>query len=397
MGVARVRLIVGVAVLGLILALVLGSAGLFGAGRALGSSTTITVIGGDVSIRHGATSSFAAAVDGEILNPGDTVKTGADGRAVLTYFEGSTVSVEPNTELTIDAAAAQGNDTIVQMTQTVGRTWHVVTKLVTGSSKYEVRTPASTASVRGTAFTVDADTSGTTITTTEGTVLDEVPDPANPGRTIDVPVPAGQQHSQARGQGAGPTRQTPAPDRKVTMTISDQNTIVIDTLGRANGFDENGKKKLQTPGATLEVVDGHLVITLPNIPPGLLTVLTRTGAGDVDVTTVVTDHGTTTSSSAKLNSANGRGSVDVSGKPGATPATGGPGGGNPPASPGAGQGNPPSAPGATPNPGGIVPPAPSGGGFVPQTALPTIPVRPTNAPSTPVPGAPSAAPPGGRP
>ncbi len=213
MSVGRIRLVVGVVTLGFVLALVIGSAGLLGGGHALGSSTTITVIGGDVSVRHGTTSSFVAAVDGEILNPGDAVRTGADARAVLTYFEGSTVTVEPNTELAIDAAAAQANDTIVQMTQTAGRTWHVVTKLVTGNSKYEVRTPASTASVRGTAFTVDTDANGTTITTTEGTVLDEVPDPANAGRTIDVPVRAGQQHSQGRGQGVGPTRQTPDPDR----------------------------------------------------------------------------------------------------------------------------------------------------------------------------------------
>lgn len=417
MGVARVRLIVGVAVLGFVLALVLGSAGLFGGGRALGSSTTITVIGGEVSVRHGATSQFVAAVDGEILNPGDAVRTGTDARAVLTYFEGSTVTVEPNTELAIDAASAQGNDTIVQMTQTAGRTWHVVTKLVTGNSKYEVRTPASTASVRGTTFTVDTDGTTTTITTGEGTVIDQVPDPQNPGHTIDVPVPAGQQHSQGRGQGAGPTQQTPDPDRKVTITLSEQNTIVIDTLGRANGFDQNGKKHLETPGAKLEVIDGRLVITLPNVPEGRLQALTRKGGGDVDVTTVVTEHGNTTSSNAKLNAdANGRGDVTVGGgksnnpnaSPTATPAptptdsatpaptqaAGGDGGGAPggttggntgsssggPGNQGQGQGggSPQGGgqPGGNPQGGaqGGGKPTPTPAGFVPPTSLPSIPV-----------------------
>jgi hypothetical protein len=407
-GVARVRLIVGVAVLGFVLALVLGSAGLFGGGRALGSSTTITVIGGDVSVRHGATSQFVAAVDGEVLNAGDAVRTGVDARAVLTYFEGSTVTVEPSTELAIDTAAARGNDTIVQMTQNAGRTWHVVTKLVTGNSKYEVRTPASTASVRGTAFTVETDGTTTTITTTEGTVIDQVPDPQNPGRTIDVPVPAGQQHSQSRGQGAGPTQQTPEPDRKVTITLSEQNTIIIDTLGRANGFDQNGKRRLETPGAKLEVIDGRLVITLPNVPEGLLRALTRKG-GDVDITTVVTDHGQSSTSNGKLNAdENGRGNVTVGGgtsnkpnasptaTPGATPtdtatpapneAGGGggtPGGGNAGGGnaggqgqgqgnnpPGGGQGNPPANPGNPPGQGGNKPTP----GFVPPTSLPSIPV-----------------------
>jgi hypothetical protein len=324
-GAQRLRLVAAVIVLGFVFALALGSAGLLGGGRALGSSTTITVIGGDVAVRHGAGASFVAAVDGEVLNPGDAVKTGADARAVLTYFEGSTVTVEPNTELAIDAAAAQGNDTIVQMTQNAGRTWHVVTKLVTGNSKYEVRTPASTASVRGTAFEVDTDGTSTTITTTEGTVIDQVPDPQNPGRTIDVPVPAGQQHSQSRGQGAGQTQPTPEPDRKVTITLSEQNTIVIDTLGRANGFDQNGKRRLETPGAKLEVIDGRLVITLPNVPEGRLQALTRKGGGDVDITTVVTDHGQSSTSNGKLNAdANGRADVTVGGgvtnKPNASPS-----------------------------------------------------------------------------
>lgn len=314
MGVRRLRIVVAVVALGLILALALGSAGLLGGGTALGSSTTITVIGGDVSVRHGATAPYVAAVDGEVLAAGDGVRTGSDGRAVLTYFEGSTVTIEPATDLVIDAATTQGSNTIVEMTQSAGRTWHVVTKLVTGDSKYEVRTPASTASVRGTAFTVDTDGTTTTITTTEGTVLDEVPDPQNPGQTISVAVRAGQQHQQQRGQGAGSTQNAPDPERKVTITLSDENTVVIDTLGRANGLDKNGRLLLQTPGATLTKVAGHLVITLPNLPDGLLRALTRKAGGDVDMQTVVEEKGKgAESSSTHISSdvATGQGHADV--------------------------------------------------------------------------------------
>lgn len=276
--------------LGFVLALALGSAGLLGGGRALGSSTTISVIGGDVSVRHGTGGTYVAAVDGEVLNAGDSVRTADGARAVLTYFEGSTVTIEPNTELTINAASAQGNDTIVVMTQSVGRTWHVVTKLVQGGSKYEVHTPASTASVRGTAFTVDTDGDTTTITTTQGTVIDSVPDPADPSRTIDVPVGPGQQHTQHRGQPPAATGPAPEPDRVVTISLTDENTIVVDTLGRANGIDKNGRTVLQTPGATLSKVNGHLVITLPDIPDGRLRALART-SGQVDLQTTVQQRG----------------------------------------------------------------------------------------------------------
>lgn len=314
MNVRRLRIVVAVVALGFVLALALGSAGLLGGGKALGSSTAITVIGGEVSVRHGTSSSYVSAIDGEVLSVGDAVRTGGDGRAVLTYFEGSTVTIEPATELVIEAATTQGSNTIVQMTQNAGRTWHVVTKLVTGDSKYEVRTPASTASVRGTAFTVDTDGTTTTVTTTEGTVLDQVPDPRNPGRTIDVPVRAGEQHRQERGEGAGPTQNAPEPDRKVTITLTDENTVVIDTLGRANGLDKNGRLLLQTPGATLTKVDGRLVITLPNIPDGLLRALTRKAGGDVDMRTVVEERGKgAEASSLRISgdAATGQGRADV--------------------------------------------------------------------------------------
>jgi FecR-like protein len=289
--VRRLRILVGIVLLGFVFALALGSAGLLGGSRALGSSTTITVIGGEVLVRHGATGQFVAAVDGEVLNAGDAIRTGDEARAVLTYFEGSNVTIEPNSDLSIDAAATQGNDTIVQMTQNAGRTWHVVTKLITGGSKYEVRTPASTASVRGTAFTVDTSPEGTTVTTSEGTVVDQVPDPSNPGTTVDVPVPAGKQHEQPKAAPPAPTHDAPEPARKVIVTVDNQTTIIVDTLGRANGIDKNGKVKLETPGAKLEVIDGHLVITLPNIPDGELKAQSRKTDGDTTVSTETQDKG----------------------------------------------------------------------------------------------------------
>ena len=314
MNVRRLRIVVAVVALGFVLALALGSAGLLGGGKALGSSTAITVIGGEVSVRHGTSASYVTVVDGEVLSVGDAIRTGGDGRAVLTYFEGSTVTIEPATELVIEAATTQGSNTIVQMTQNAGRTWHVVTKLVTGDSKYEVRTPASTASVRGTSFTVDTDGATTTITTTQGTVLDQVPDPRNPGGTIGVPVGAGEQHRQRRGEGAGPAGNAPEPDRKVTVTLTDENTVVIDTLGRANGLDKNGRLLLQTPGATLTKVDGRLVITLPDIPDGRLRALTRKAGGDVGMQTVVEEKGKgaeTSSLHISGDATTGQGRADV--------------------------------------------------------------------------------------
>jgi hypothetical protein len=180
----------------------------------------------------------------------------------------------------------------VVMQQTFGRTWHVVTKLITGNSKYEVKTPASTASVRGTAFVVDSDGERTAVTTTEGTVVDRVADPERPGQTVDVPVPAGKTHEQKRNAAPAPAVSTPEAERTLTIALDDQSSLVIDAEGRKNGIDKNGKKHLETPGAKLVTKDGKLHVVLPNVSDGRLEAQVRkAGGGEVDVETTVKDKG----------------------------------------------------------------------------------------------------------
>jgi len=324
----RLRLAVGVVALSFVLAIALGAGGFLGGGRALGAATTVSIISGDIQIRHAAAGTFAAATDGEIVLAGDTIRTGPDSRAVLTYFEGSTVTVEPDSELVIESVGARTDgSTVVVMQQNLGRTWHVVSRLVSGNSKYEVKTPASTASVRGTAFmvtiTFDNGVPSAEITTTDGTVVHSAPDPQNPGQQVQVAVHAGQTEKIKKGEAPAPPEQAPDAERKVTMTIDEQNSIVLDTLGRANGIDKNGKVVLQTPGAQLQVVDGKLVITLPNVPDGLMKVISRrSGTGDVSVTTTVTEHGSSNSSQSHANTDNsGNGSVSVELKKGQASST----------------------------------------------------------------------------
>jgi hypothetical protein len=38
---------------------------------------------------------------------------------------------------------------VIGITQALSRAWHVVTRLVSGNTRYDVRGPSSTASVRG--------------------------------------------------------------------------------------------------------------------------------------------------------------------------------------------------------------------------------------------------------
>ncbi len=302
---SRTRISVGGIVMSFVLAMVIGISGVIAPGgvAALGASTALTIIGGDVQVSSQG-GPFEAARDGAILSPGDIIRTGVDARAVLTYFEGSTVAIEPSSELAIsEAHASPDGSTVVVMTQNFGRTWHVVTKLISGGSKYEVRTPAATASVRGTAFEVGVaqqanGESTTAIITTEGAVAAAARATAALPEPEPVIVPAGfQTTSRSTERKPEAPVLVPEPERRVTVNISNDNSVVVDPLGRSNGY-KDGKLVLQTPGAQVQNVGGKLTITLPNLPDGKVSTVVGQQVGtpassvpDVEVVTTVEERG----------------------------------------------------------------------------------------------------------
>lgn len=253
------------------------------------AAAVLTVISGDVLMRFG-TSGFSSAPDGALLYVGSTVRTRTDARAVITLFEGSTVELEPASDITIEEAWMSGGSTIVQLAQSLGRSWHVVTHLTTADSRYEVRTPSATASVRGTAFEVAIDDGPggptTTVTTAEGRVAT-----ADTAASSEVLVSADQITTVRTNSAPEPPRSAPDAQRVVTVSVMSDNSLVIDPLGRANGI-KNGKVFAQTPGARVRMQDGTIVVTLPNVPEGVFSTTVPHSAGaPVTVSTTVTDKG----------------------------------------------------------------------------------------------------------
>jgi hypothetical protein len=134
----------------LLFALAVGSSSVFARGPdALASITTLTVVDGPVVVRHGG-AHFSLAREGDVVAAGDTIRTATGASAEITYFQGSSVRLDAGTELVVERLRTQaGGGAVIEIMRTLERTWHVVTKLLDGSSRYEVRTPSSTASVRG--------------------------------------------------------------------------------------------------------------------------------------------------------------------------------------------------------------------------------------------------------
>jgi hypothetical protein len=114
--------------------------------QALGSSSTLEVLDGAVAVsRDGNT--FVMGQDGDMLQEGDVIRTGEGAHAVLTFFDGSVIELEPDSEMRVETLqATSAGDLLMTMQQTVGRSWHVVSRTLSADSKYEVRTPAATLS-----------------------------------------------------------------------------------------------------------------------------------------------------------------------------------------------------------------------------------------------------------
>jgi hypothetical protein len=246
--------------------------------QALGSSSTLEVLDGVVAVSHDG-NSFAMGQDGDTLQQGDVIRTGQGAHAVLTFFDGSVIELEPDSEIRVETLqATSAGDLIMTMQQTIGRSWHVVSRTLTPNSKYEVRTPAATATVRGTAFLVTVSAQGVSnIQTTDGVV-------GMIGGGEEVRVPPGFEATVLPGGVPEPSKPTPPPPALVRIVLDPTpNAAVVDANKRTVGVI-NGLPIRYIPGSTVGLVDGKLVLTFPN--PSLGHLDTHVQPADPNATTV---------------------------------------------------------------------------------------------------------------
>ncbi|HEV8656859.1 MAG TPA: FecR family protein [Candidatus Limnocylindria bacterium] len=232
--------------------------------QALGSSSTLEILDGVVAVSHDG-SGFAMGQDGDLLQEGDVIRTGEGAHAVLTFYDGSVIELEPDSEIRVATLqATSAGDLLMTMQQTIGRSWHVVSRTLTPNSKYEVRTPSATATVRGTAFLVTVTPLGASnIQTTDGVV-------GMIGGGQEVLVPPGFQSNVLPGGVPEPTSPAPPPPAVVRIVLDPTpNAAVVDANKRTVGV-VNGLPVRYIPGSTVALVDGKLVITIPNPSLGRL-------------------------------------------------------------------------------------------------------------------------------
>jgi len=122
-------------------------------------------------IKKAATDVWIKAEVDSSLEPGDSIKTSEDSTALILFFEGSTIELNPETEIRISELGINNEtkSTTIELWQEIGKTRSRVEKLVDPASKYQINTKLAAAVVRGSIAEVTVFPSGyTTILNVEG-------------------------------------------------------------------------------------------------------------------------------------------------------------------------------------------------------------------------------------
>jgi hypothetical protein len=132
---------------------------LIGCSQVSSTPSTLTILSiteGDVFVMKAGTDNWVEADVGISLEPGDSIKTGDSSGAEITFFDGSTIELEADTEIkvvSLDISPDTDSKTIT-LEQTIGTTISRVTKLLDPASSYEIETPTGVAAVRGSTMIV---------------------------------------------------------------------------------------------------------------------------------------------------------------------------------------------------------------------------------------------------
>jgi VCBS repeat-containing protein len=197
--------------------------------------TVLSISEGDVSVMKAGTDDWTEAEVEMELEVGDTMKTGNNSSAEITFFDSSTMELEAGTEIEIvslDLACDTGVSTVT-LTQTMGTTISRVTKLLDPASSYEVETPTGVAAVRGSVMIVTVGGDGTTLITNQEGDIYAI------GQDMELQIPEGRTGIIVSGQQPELVNDPPAAENDDAITDENNQLIVTAPGVLSNDSDPN--------------------------------------------------------------------------------------------------------------------------------------------------------------
>jgi hypothetical protein len=113
------------------------------------TTATLTILSGLVQRVAAGTSQMQLASDGANLQAGDRILTGPSDRALVTFLDGSTVTVEPDTDIVVQQADVGGTDvgSTINIRINLGTVWARVVRLADAGSNFSLSSSTATAVV----------------------------------------------------------------------------------------------------------------------------------------------------------------------------------------------------------------------------------------------------------
>jgi ferric-dicitrate binding protein FerR (iron transport regulator) len=138
------------------------------AGQAV-ESVAATLIALEAPAELETAGSFQALRLGQVLGPGDRVRTGEGGGLQLILADGSSVALGPNTELSLEALGpgGQGSNTVLRLFRGL---LNAIVEKSGAEASFEIHSADAVAAVKGTDFEVRCSTEETVVTVSEGIV-----------------------------------------------------------------------------------------------------------------------------------------------------------------------------------------------------------------------------------
>ena len=252
--------------------MVLVSISPFGGTGVARADTVLTVLQGTVLVE--TETGLVTARDGMLLRPTDRVITQGNGRAVLTFFDGSTVTLESDTSVLIDQVSERNKQLVASLTQETGQTWtHIPADL--GLAEVRINTPNALVATADGTFETRVDDGQTQVSAGAG----------------DVVVESGDSRTDLSG-GSESAVETAGVVTDASPAQLPQNELVVVVRGAAFAYltDSSGSTAgILAPGVPINQITGSsvrrdgdsIIIRIPNPADGgyVLGLASRDGGG----------------------------------------------------------------------------------------------------------------------
>ena len=127
-----------------------GAVGFVSRSPALACQCTLSILNGSAAVQEPGSDNWKQGADGMTLTAGTRIRTALDSHTLVTFFEGSTLKLDPGTDIEIQQVKHDdGQSAAIALKQRVGRTWSRAVEIISPGSHYQTEPASASAMVRG--------------------------------------------------------------------------------------------------------------------------------------------------------------------------------------------------------------------------------------------------------